>query len=78
MIADNVAGEPATAQPFYAEALARAEEYGDDALAAEALRHQGAHGRRAGAIAAEIHRWAEALGLERLATQAERLVRAAE
>jgi hypothetical protein len=119
VIADNVAGDPKAAQPCYAEALARAEQHGDDWLAAEALRHQGAHARRGGdherarrlwersasrwqragrvpgalaqqlalamnaadlgqaeraaAIATEVGRWAEALGLDRLAAQARRV-----
>jgi tetratricopeptide (TPR) repeat protein len=119
VIADNVAGDPEPAQPWYAEALARAEQHGDDALAAEALRHQGGHARRLGdherarrlwerstklrqraglvpgtlsqllalatnaadigdtgraaAIATEVRRWAAALGVDRLATQASRV-----
>lgn len=119
VIADNVAGDPEAAQPLYAEALASGEEYEDDALAAEALRHLGGHARRLGdheaarrlwersaalkqraglvpgslsqqlalahnaidtgdadraaTIAIEVHRWAEMLGLSRLAAQARRL-----
>jgi tetratricopeptide (TPR) repeat protein len=48
VIADNVAGDPAAARPLYTEALAVAEGCGDDCLAAEALRHLGAHARRRG------------------------------
>lgn len=120
VIADNVAGDPAAAEPYYAEALAAGEAHRDDGLAAEALRHLGGLARRAGdhaearrrwerstwlnqrgglvpwalsqqlalatnaadtgdgdraaTIAAEVHRWADALGLTRLADQARRLV----
>jgi tetratricopeptide (TPR) repeat protein len=48
VVADNVAGDPEAAQPFYAEALASGEEHGNDPLAAEALRHLGGHARRLG------------------------------
>jgi tetratricopeptide (TPR) repeat protein len=119
-----VAGDPDTAQLYYAEALRSGEDHGDDALAAEALRHQGGHARRLGdheqarrlwerstrlrqraglvpgvlsqqlalatnaadtgdtdraaTIATEVCRWAEALGLTRLATHTGRFVPAAE
>lgn len=116
IIADNLRGEPQRAEELFAQALAAAEEAGDDAIASEALRHLGgcaqargdlqqarAHWERsaglaaragwvpltlaqqallaelaaeegdparAAALAAEVQRWAHALGLGRLAAQA--------
>jgi hypothetical protein len=57
VIADNLAGEPATAKLLYAEGLAAAEAHGDDPLAAEALRHLGGHARREGDHAEARRLW---------------------
>jgi hypothetical protein len=57
VIADNLAGAPASAQPRYAEALTAAEAHGDDPLAAEALRHLGGHARRDGDHAEARRLW---------------------
>lgn len=67
VIADNLAGDAAAAQPLYAEARGAAEAHGDDALAAEALRHLGGHARRHGDHDGARRMWEESTRLRQRA-----------